>query len=175
MALDGTLEASSIVAQGEVTVSGALTVAGDFTVAYGTIDLERGTVAVGGRFDSQGGFVFGSGEIDGNLTNAGWLSIGSLTINGDYTQTASGRLSVRLRSASDFDQLVVTGFATLDGTLDTSLANGYQPQAGDQLQVIEFGAGTGAFSHLTGNAPLFGVLYVYSPRPDVQPGVTLLF
>jgi hypothetical protein len=175
LTVDGSLEATSVLVQGNVTVTGALTVSGGYTLTAGTTILQAGTVTVGYLFDIQGGDVFGSGTICGNVANAGLLSVGALTIDGDYSQAASGQLSLRLRSASDFDQLVVTGNASLDGTLIVTLARGYQPEAGDELQVIQFGAGTGTFAHVVGNAPLFGLEYIFQPRPGFQPGVTLLF
>jgi hypothetical protein len=152
----GSLEAASVVVQqSNVTISGTL-----------TVDT---------LLDIQGGTLFGSGSVNGDVSNAGFLSVGALTVNGDYTQTAAGTLSVRLRGATDFDQLAVTGFATLDGTLSVYLVGAYQPQPGDQAQVVQFGAGAGAFAHVALDAPLFGVLYIYQPRDGYQPGVTLLF
>src|SRR5262249_35385428 len=109
------------------------------------------------------------------VVNAAWFDVSTLTVDGDYTQTAAGLLSLRLRGASDFDHLVVTGFATLNGTLRATDAGGYQPQPGDQLQVVQFGAGGGTFARVQTDVPLFGALYVYQPRDGYQPGVTLLF
>jgi hypothetical protein len=172
----GVLDATSVFQQGGyATVSGSVRVSGSYTVSNGgTTSMESGTVTVGDQFVNQGA-VFGFGAINGDVTNAGMLSAGNLTVNGNFTQTATGQLSLRLRGADNFDQLIVTGLATLDGTLNLTLASGYQPQPGDQLQIVQFGAGSGAFARVTGNAPLFGILYIYQPREGVQPGVTLLF
>jgi phage baseplate assembly protein gpV len=175
LTVDGSLEAASMVVRGSVTISGTLTVSGAYTLNHGQTLLQAGMVVVGDRLDNQGGFLFGSGMISGDVNNAGVFDVGGLTVDGNYTQQAAGQLSLRLRSATDFDQLVVTGFATLDGTLNAILAGGYQPQQGDQLQVVQFGAGTGTFRRVQVDAPLFGVLYVYLPGHGVQPGVTLLF
>ena len=49
----------------------------------------------------------------------------------------------------------VTGLATLDGTLDVALANGYGPVSGDSYTIANFGASTGSFASQTGLAPLF--------------------
>jgi hypothetical protein len=153
----GSLEAASVfVRQSSIVVSGTLT--------------------LGGSLDSEGGAVYGSGTINGDVTNAGDLNVlGTLTINGNYTQTAAGTLSVTLRGAADFDRLVVSGLATLDGTLNVYFLNGYQPQPGDEAQVVQFGAGSGTFARVGSRVPLFGVLYIYQPRDGYQPGVTLLF
>jgi hypothetical protein len=177
LTVNGSLEATSISTAGSVTISGALTAAGRYTMTRGDTTIQGGMVTVGDLFDIHGGIVYGYGSavITGNVANAGFLSVGTLTVDGNYTQSASGVVSLGLRSATDFDQLVITGFATLGGTLSTHNANGYQPQPGDELQVVQFGAGTGTFAEIQTSTPLFGVLYVYEPRDGFQPGVTLLF
>jgi hypothetical protein len=172
----GSLEATSLVVRGSVTVSGTVSVSGDYTIMPGgNTFLELGTVTVGGMFDNEGGFLYGLGTIIGDVNNAGSFDVSRLAVDGNYTQTGTGQLSLRLRSATDFDQLVITGFATLNGTLNAILMGGYQPQHGDQLQVVQFGAGTGTFSHIQVAAPLVGVIYIYLPDGGSQPGVTLLF
>ncbi len=177
LTVDGSLEAAAVVVQdsGSVTVGGTLTVSGGYTMHFGDTFLEGGTVTVGDSLSNQSGEVDGSGVINGDVENDGILSVTTLTINGNYTQTAAGQLNLRLRSASDFDQLLVSGLATLDGTLSVSIAGGYHPQEGDQLQVIEFGTGSGTFASVRSDVPLFGLLYVFQPRDGYQPGVTLLF
>jgi hypothetical protein len=176
LTVDGTLEATSVFAQGNVTITGTLTISGSYTNSNGSTFIDGGTLAVSGLLDNEGAlYAYGAGgTISGDVYNGGLLSVTYLLIDGNYTQAASGQLTLQLR-ATDFDQLVITGFATLDGTLNAPLMGGYQPQPGDELQVIQFGAGTGAFAHVQTGAPLFGVLYTYLPRDGVQPGVTLLF
>ncbi|WP_171268136.1 autotransporter domain-containing protein [Oceanidesulfovibrio marinus] len=67
-----------------------------------------------------GGTLGGYGTVAGNVVNSGTVSpggsIGTLTINGDYTQTAGGALFMELGTYTQ-DQLVVTGAANLDGAL----------------------------------------------------------
>ena len=157
LTLAGSLEAASVLVtrQSSVVISGALTVSG-------SLDIE--------------GTVSGSGTIIGDVTNGGILSVlGALAVNGNYTQTAAGTLTVTLRGATDFDQLVVSGIATLDGALNVYYLNGYRPLPGSEVQVVQFGVGAGAFAQVGSQVPLFGVLYIYEPRDGYQPGVTLLF
>ena len=104
----------------------------------------------------------GIGTIDANtLTNDGLLNpdtnnpdtnIGTLTLNGDYTQTGAGTLNIQLggTNASQFDVLAISGTATFDGTLDISLVQGYTPQLNDSFQIITFGqrSGTSNFANL---------------------------
>jgi hypothetical protein len=63
------------------------------------------------------------GQITGDLTNAGFLSFddkaatsSTLTVNGDFTQTADGFMFVTMRN-TDIDSLKVFGTATLAGKL----------------------------------------------------------
>ena len=51
----------------------------------------------------------------------------------------------------NYDQLVVGGNASLAGTLELLLINGFVPQPGDQFQILTCASQTGAFSQI--NAP----------------------
>ena len=56
--------------------------------------------------------------------------------------------------ASDgFDQLNVTGEASLDGLLDIKILEGYNPQVGDKFDILTYGSVTGNFAEVSG---LFG-------------------
>ena len=109
--------------------------------------------------DLEGGVLGGSGTIAANVQNAAEIDIGSadaagmLTISGDYTQTSTGVLSLKIggyNAGTDFDQLNVTGTATLDGTINISLLNGFMPAPGDGFQILTFGAVTGDFATYNG-------------------------
>ncbi len=89
------------------------------------------------------GSLGGSGTILSDVANGGTVapgtSTGTLTIDGTYSQSASGTLVTGLAgyAAGEFDQLVVGGSATLGGTLQVVLAGGFAPQlAGDQRLVV---------------------------------------
>jgi hypothetical protein len=156
----GALSAASVlVDDSSVTVSGSLVVAGGYTAVNSTTTLEGGTVTVCSLFDNQGGSVFGSGVINGSVRNAGLLNKRSLAVNGDFTQTASGQLDLQLRGAGDYDQLAVSGLASLDGTLDVRLAGAFQPQAGEQFQPVLWGQVQGAFATYTGDSSRFTFSY----------------
>jgi hypothetical protein len=174
----GSLAATSVlVRDSSVTVSGSLDVSGAYTAVRGTTTLEGGTVTAGDLFDNQVGSVYGSGVINGDVRNAGLLSAGALTINGDYTQTAGGTQYVfigGLQAGSQYSQLVVHGLATLDGTLDVQLINGFRPQPGDQFQVLLFGEGRGTFAHQTGASASFTFVYVFGGGYTLPPGLTLV-
>ena len=75
--------------------------------------------------------------------------MGVLTINGNYTQTAAGTLGIVIDGetpGAGFDQLVITGSATLDGTLNVSLGSDLVPNSGDTFQILTFGSVSGAFA-----------------------------
>src|SRR5262249_19692738 len=74
---------------------GTLNVAGGYTQTAGLTTISMGaTLASAGGVNIQGGTLAGSGTINGNVINSGQVNPGSspgiLTINGNYTQTASG-------------------------------------------------------------------------------------
>jgi hypothetical protein len=173
----------SLASGGGLVVSSSLTVAGSYEQYGGSLLLAGGTVTVGGLLDLQGGALSGSGTINGNVQNAAVVSPGTatapgvLTINGDYFQTASGTLSLYIggtQAGTDYSQLVVNGFATLDGTLAVTLTNGYQPQPGDQLQPLLFAQGQGTFARYTEDVGGFSFLYVYDDGGFLPPGLTLV-
>jgi hypothetical protein len=83
-----------------------------------------------------------------------------LTITGNYIQGASGALDMQiggLVAGTDYDQLRVGGSTSLDGTLNTSLINGFIPVSGNTFTLIQ-GSGplTGTFT--TVNQPI-GALF----------------
>ncbi|HLJ97913.1 MAG TPA: autotransporter-associated beta strand repeat-containing protein [Gemmataceae bacterium] len=99
----------------------------------------------------NGGLLFGSGTINGSLTNMGQVNpgdpnaTGALTITGNYTQTAAGVLNIRIGSAGS-DQLIIAGQATLDGTLKVSLINNFVPPSGSTYQIVLFSSPSGMFA-----------------------------
>jgi fibronectin-binding autotransporter adhesin len=151
--------------------SGTFNVAGTYTQSGGTTDLSAGAALTSsGGVNIQAGILSGSGTINasltiqnggtlsgsetinGNVTNAGQVNPGGigaagvLTINGNYTQTATGVLNVEIGgpgAGSGFDQLRISGTATLGGTLNVSLLNGYVPPRGRAFQILTFGSREG--------------------------------
>ena len=102
--------------------------------------------------------VGGSGRINASLTNqAGGTvlpgnSVGTLTIDGDFTQDAAATLGIELGGAvpGTFDRLVVGGNSALDGTLHLSLIDGFVPGAGDSFEILSAASVTGAFANAPG-------------------------
>ncbi len=145
---------------GTVNVTaGTLDTAGAYTQTAGTTTLSTGTTlgaATGVNID--GGVLSGVGTISGNLTNKGTVrpggtgAAGTLTVTGNYTQTATGVLNIELggTGAGTFDVLAVGGVANLNGTLNVSLINGFNPANGNTFVVLTFASRSGTFSTMTG-------------------------
>jgi hypothetical protein len=163
---------------GNVSIGpGATLVAyGDYDQMVGSTSLSSGTF-FGGNLNVQGGSLAGSGIINANVTNGGQVipggtgATGTLTINGNYTQTATGALDIDLggtTAGSQYGQLAVSRAATLGGTLNVATIGGFTPAFGNTFQVLTFGSLSGNFA--TYNAPsLASSLYldaVFSPSGD---------
>jgi hypothetical protein len=145
-----------------------LSVDGSYTQTGGSTQLDSGSLTAGGLVDLEGGVLGGTGTVYANVLNNAKVDVGQpgspgvLTIVGDYTQAAGGVLVIEVGgtdAGTDFDQLAVTGQATLDGTLTVNLTGGFVPNSGDRFQVLTFGSETGAFATVDGDGPLFAPSY----------------
>jgi len=124
-----------------------------------TINLGVGTLDPGDTLIlDTGDSLIGSGTLDSNLVNAGTVSPGAspgiITVDGDYTQESLGSLAIELggtTAGTDYDQLVVTGVATLAGTIDVSLIPDFTPSAGQNFTIMTYASHTGEFD--TQNLP----------------------
>ena len=148
--------------EGSISNTGTVLIASGATLAStGTYTQSAGATVVDGSFSSStaiqinGGMLSGNGVIQGDVAMNGTLSPGNspgtLTINGNYTQLAGGTFSAELAGLTPgtlYDQLVVSGTAALDGTLDVTLLNGFTVQVGDRFVLMTFADETGKFSTL---------------------------
>jgi hypothetical protein len=164
------VEGGDLANTGTVTFGffGILGVSGNYTQTDGLTLLGGGILTAGGLVDLEGGVLSGSGVINGSVRNNAELDVGQpgspgiLTIVGNYTQTPGGVLVIELgglNPGTDFDQLNITGQATLDGTLTVNLINGFQPNTGDSFPIITFGSGTGTFATINGDGTQFTPSY----------------
>ncbi|MGB7128073.1 MAG: autotransporter-associated beta strand repeat-containing protein [Candidatus Rhabdochlamydia sp.] len=110
----------SLIKQG----SGTLTLTGTSTYTGGT-NINAGTLLVNGEIGSTvtvaaNATLGGTGTV-GDLINGGFVSpgesIGTLTVNGNYTQLPNGQLVIEIAPDGATDLLQVTGTATLNGSL----------------------------------------------------------
>lgn len=147
---------------GTNTVNSELEV--DTGSGQGTYELSGGTLLAGSVSVGPGGtFTFNGGTLQvgtftGDLVNIGGTvapggSVGTTTVDGDYTQLAGGTLAVELGGTapgSEHDALQVTGAATLDGTLAISLVGSFEPVAGDAFTALTYGSLSGEFAQTQG-------------------------
>jgi len=97
--------------------------------------------------------VTGDGEIRGTLNSSGFVRpgapLGALTVVGPYVQNPSGSLDIEIggsASGDEFDRLVVTGNASLNGTLNITLKNSFVPTICDEYVVLTSPSISGSFS-----------------------------
>lgn len=142
-------------------VAGTVSFSGGYTQTAGFTSLDGGNMSVKGGLGLQGGVLNGSGRITGDVNNLGGTispghSPGTITIDGNWTQASNGTLNMEIAGATadtQYDQLVVNGTATLNGTMSLVLLNGYMPSNGTSYQLITYYSVSGNFTSTTGLFP----------------------
>ena len=144
-----------------VDTGGTLFTDATYTQTDGATYLNGGAVSAL-RIDLQGGLLAGVGTITGRVLNAAHIEVGfegqpgSLVIQGDYTQTADGALALKIGGTDQgtgYDYLSISGTATLDGTLDITVLEGFYAQARDTFTLLTFGQRQGEFGTINGLYP----------------------
>lgn len=142
--------------QVEKTGTSALTLS---NATLSPVNLRAGSLfftGIGATSIHPGALLGGNGTVGGNLANAGnlspGLSPGIINVTGNYSQAATGTLVIEIASALSFDKLVVTGSALLDGTLQLTTLDGFNPVGHSYTFLTAAGGVSGQFSQLTGNA-----------------------
>lgn len=111
----------------------------------GTLTLATNSVLSGS------GFVLGHVNNLGKIEVGGVFGVGSITIQGNYTQDQSGKLSIEiagLAPITQYDRLIVVGDATLGGELIVGLLDGFNPQ-GQSFDIVTIAnALSGTFSEI---------------------------
>jgi hypothetical protein len=129
---------------------------GTTTVASGaTMELNSAGALI------AGGTLSGTGLVDGPLTNSATVHPGfspgilnSSYYETAYTQTGAGGLAIDiggLTPGAQFSQPAASGAISLNGALNLTLVNGFQPVLGDIFPIVTFTSETGAFASITGN------------------------
>jgi hypothetical protein len=148
----------------DVTTGSTLTVGNrnNYTQTGGeTIVDGKLTVASPGGLLFNGGSIFGNnGTFTGGLTDDAMFNVGDalqkpgkLTIAGPYTETSAGALNIDIGGrtvGTQYDQLRITGAATLGGTLNLDLINNFTPAIGNTFTIISFASETGTFANVNG-------------------------
>jgi T5SS/PEP-CTERM-associated repeat protein len=166
------VDASTWTNSGDLTVGVAGT--GKLTVSSGGVVTVGGVLAVGPH-----GTIEGNSQLSGTVRSAGSVApgiatspptsnaIGTLHIQGNYTQTDTGALDIELASTSSLDRLTISGTASLNGALDVILFNGFVPTVGNSFDLLTASAGiSGVFSSVNlpplligPNGPFWTVVY----------------
>ena len=134
----------------------------DYVQTSGTTSLwsAQSTLAVadGQKVNIEGGLLQGFGTITGNLSNTGGTIMpgtpgvaGILTVTGTYSDPQAF-LDIQIGGTSpgtEFSQLKVLGDASLGGTLDVSLINGFMPVTDDIFVILTSGGLSGRFTDNT--------------------------
>ncbi|EGK70281.1 hypothetical protein METUNv1_03671 [Methyloversatilis universalis FAM5] len=142
---------------GTLTVAQGTLFADNFTSNSGTLHTLSGAVLnTGNTALTNTGTVSGHGTLviggtgllnRGIVAPGGSNEDGTLRITGHYTQAADGTLQIE-RGTPGTDALVVSGTATLGGTLTVSSLSGYTPTA-VQSDIVSAGTLTGSFATVT--------------------------
>lgn len=150
-----------------------------FRQTAGELRLQNADVT--GEIYQEGGDIAGSGTINGFLlvgrntlsTLRPGRSPGIINITGDYAQGTSGALEIELAGTApgQFDQLAVSGKATLAGTLNVLVSPEFQPAPGDSFTFLAHATRSGAFDAVNGLSLPGGRSLEVSYGPD---GVTLI-
>ena len=133
--------------------SGMVTILDDCSCFTGTVSVHEGSLMIKGKMGGElqifaDAMLAGVGSTS-NVINYGKVkpgsSIGTLTVNGNYTQAASGELIIEIDELGASSLLQVTGVATLDGVLQVRPEPGIYLQ-GTTYTFLTAGSVTGQFS-----------------------------
>lgn len=156
----GDMLASPLTNSGLVEIHAGRLTPVNFTQSAGETRLFNTGMACG-SFVLSGGVLTGNGTIamsGSPLNNSGGTiepgaSPGKITITGNYTQGAGGKLRIDLGGltpATQHDQLIVSGSATLGGTLELAPFGAFSPSVGQQFAIMTRASGSGTFSNVVG-------------------------
>ncbi|HEY6230380.1 MAG TPA: thrombospondin type 3 repeat-containing protein [Pyrinomonadaceae bacterium] len=137
-----------------------------------------GTLRCDEQLDLRGGELTGQGVIEGSLFNGGTIKPGgsnntaTLTVTGNYTQAANGKLEIEIGGNYDheIDKLITnsrstTGASVLAGALDIRLLDivkmfphtmievsrrTFQPRFNDAFAIVKYASRHGEFSNVNG-------------------------
>ncbi len=127
-----------------ITSSGAVVT---FTTDSGTfVNASAGTIGGVGRLNVSGVTFSNNGTVGPGL------SAGVLNFTGNYTQGGGGTFDVEIGgiyTGTEFDRLNISGQATLDGTLNITLIDGFTPTLGDTFVILNSGSISGVFTTVT--------------------------
>ncbi len=117
----------------------------------------------------------GTGSV-GSVSNNGFVqpgsptTIGTLKVNGDYTQQSGGKTEIKINSAGNTpgvnnDQLNISGKGILAGALEVEALTGGTYKPGTRYTILTATGGvTTPFQQVSTNLSMFGVDVTYAPN-----------
>jgi len=145
-------------ASGLISSSGGTTTFFDDVTNNGEIRTNINSFSVYfGSYSGNGDTGTGTVIMEGDLKPGS--SPGTMEFGGDLSFGPSATLEIEiggLLAGSEYDRVAVAGFASLDGTLDVSLLNGFVPEVGDNFGFLFASGGYGG-SFDAMNLPDIGV------------------
>ena len=173
---------------GNLTGTGNLTKNGNGTLNFsGTSSLLTTTMVNAGslhvtgsmtgplNINSSSAALSGTGSV-GSVTNNGFVlpgtpnGIGTLKVNGDFTQQSGGKTEIKINSTGNTpgvnnDQLNITGKAILGGALEVEALTGGTYKPGTHYTILTATGGvTTPFQQVSTNLSMFGVDVTYAPN-----------
>ncbi len=173
------LTANALTTAGTVAVlsRGVVDLTGQLTQTAGMLNLNGGSLSVA-AVSVQAGAFNASGNVGGNVTigdGGGATAILApkqvVEINGDLKLASDARLEVAFRSGV-FDQLEVSGTATLGGVLDLSFLGTAPPAPGSRYPILTASALKGAFTDIVGTNVGGGS---WIPDFDITNGINVFY
>lgn len=142
----------------------------------GTLEAPSGISLAGG-----GGALQGEGTAVGDVANSGSVipegSTGLLHVEGNYTQSASGRLVIfmdLLSPPGDNPRLDVAGDVALDGTLQMNLGSMGQFRGTRSFDVLDWGSNLNGTTFSMLQLPMFGGAFTWDTSQLYTNGVLTL-
>jgi outer membrane autotransporter protein len=173
-AVSGTPGAFTKVGAGTLLLTGSSTYTGPTTVSDGTLaigDAPGSTASLASAVTVQPtATLSGFGTLGSTLTNSGGTvapgsttTVGTLTVNGNYVQSAAGTFAVQITPAAA-SRLNVGGSATLNGALSLLPATGTYAQ-GTTYTILSAASGVnGTFSSVTNSNASVNFAESYLPN-----------
>ena len=151
----------TVASGGSVTIPGALMI-----LPPGRVVISGGSIGVGPNANpapntlrvAANGYLLGPSRIQGQVIIAPGAIIksgnspGIAAIDGNYQQEDGATFEAEIGGSTPgtgFDQISVTGTATLAGTLNLRLINGFTPAVGQQFRVVSAGSVSGGFTSVS--------------------------
>ncbi|MCB0270425.1 MAG: hypothetical protein KDH95_19870 [Calditrichaeota bacterium] len=149
----------------DVTNNGTINVQGGETVYFDEafVNATTGSLTGSGLIDTHKASTV---TLNGGYNPGGSSAAGNLSISGNQTLSSSSVCTFEIGGStqgSQYDHINSSSTFAVDGTLNISIINGFQPQENDEFTIINCSSRSGTFSTVNiptdnGN-PIFDVVY----------------